>query len=86
MSIERFDDVCRGCSPALLDIKTGRPYPDSSPEMQLVDRLWGETTPEERRAWHRVTCQNSRAVLDLALAKGFADRIEAAFAAARGRK
>ena len=86
MSIERFDEVCRGCSPALLDIKTGRPYPDASPEMQLIDRLWGETTLEERRAWHRVTCQNSRALGDLSLAKGFADRVETTLASLRGPK
>jgi hypothetical protein len=86
MSLSRFDDECPGCRPAMVDVKTKRLFADDSVEMQIVNRLWSATTQEERQAWHRVTCQNSRAILDLSLAKGFADRIEAAFAAERGRK
>jgi hypothetical protein len=85
MSRARFDDECDGCRPAMVNVKTKRPYADDSFEMRIVNRLWSETTRVEREAWHRVTCQNSRAISDVALAKGFADRVEAAFVAARGR-
>ena len=85
MALIKFDDECAGCRPAMMDVKTKRLYADDSFEMQIVHQLWSETTREERQAWHRVTCQNSRALPDLVLAKGFADRIEAAFAAKRGR-
>jgi hypothetical protein len=65
----------------MVDVKTGRVYPDDSIEMKTVNRLWGQTTLQERQAWHRVTCQNSRSIVDVQIAQRFADRIEAAFAA-----
>lgn len=81
MSRERFDDECAGCRPAMVDVKTGRVLADDSVEMTIVNRLWGETSREERLAWHRFTCQNSRALVDVQLVKAFSDRLEAAFAA-----
>jgi hypothetical protein len=66
----------------MMDVKTGRPFADDSAEMVIVNRLWGETTVEERRAWHRVTCLNSQSIGDMQVAKTFADRVERAFAAA----
>jgi len=67
----------------MMDVKTGRLFADDSVEMITVNRLWSETTLKERQAWHRVTCQNSRSLVDLQFAKTFADRLEAAFAALR---
>lgn len=83
MAIDKFDDTCRGCRPAMMSVKTGQPLPDDAPEMVIVNRLWKETTLEERQAWHRMTCLNSRAVDDLRLSKAFADRVQAAFDAQR---
>lgn len=82
MALHRFDDECSGCRPAMFDAKTGRPYADDSPEMTIVNRVWSGTTLEERQAWHRFTCQNSRAVGDLRLTKAFTDRVQAALVAA----
>lgn len=82
MSREHFDSECPGCRPAMMDVKTGRQFADDSPEMTIVNRLWGETTAEERRAWHRFTCQNSRALGDVLLAKTFSDRVQAALTSA----
>jgi hypothetical protein len=82
MSREQFDDACAGCRPVMVDVKTGSVYADDSVEMVIVNRLWSETTLEERQAWHRFTCQSSRTIEDLRLAKAFTDRIAAAFAAA----
>ena len=81
MSLERFDDECPGCRPTMMDVKTGRLFADDSAEMVAVSRLWGETTPDERRAWHRFTCQNSRAPADMILVKAFSDRVQAALTA-----
>jgi hypothetical protein len=81
MSRDHFDDECAGCRPAMVDVKTGRPLADDSIEMTTVNRLWGETTLEERQAWHRVTCQNSRALPDMKHTKAFVDRLEAALVA-----
>ena len=78
MSLQKFDDECRGCKPAMMDVQTGKVLPDDSPSMQIVLRLWGETTLAERQAWHRVTCQNSRAPEDLRFAQVFTQRVQKA--------
>lgn len=86
MPREYFDDECPGCRPAMMDVKTGRPFADDSAEMKVVNHLWGETTAEERRAWHRVTCQNSQSLVDLRIAKAFTDRVQDALTSAAERK
>ena len=86
MSRALFNDECLGCRPAMMDVKTKRVFADDSVEMAIVNRLWSETTIEERRAWHRVTCQNSRLLVDVQITKAFVDRLEAAFAAAAKKK
>lgn len=70
----------------MVNMQTKRPYADDSVEMTTVNRLWSETTLDERRAWHRVTCQNSRSLVDVQIAKTFVDRLEAAFAAVAKKK
>lgn len=81
MSRERFDDECTDCRPTVVDVKTGRVFADDSTEMVIVNRLWAGTSREERLAWHRFTCQNSRSLGDIQIVKAFSDRLEAAFAA-----
>jgi len=66
----------------MLDVKTGRVLADDSTEMVIVNHLWAGTSREERLAWHRFTCQNSRSLMDIQLVKAFSDRLEAAFAGA----
>jgi hypothetical protein len=75
MSRQEHSDDCPGCEPAMLD-RTGKRVPDDAPEMQVVLKLWKETTSEERKAWHSVTCKNSREPADLSLAGGFVERIQ----------
>ena len=84
MSWKAFDDECRGCKPALMDVKTGKVLPDSSPSMKIILQLWSETTLAERQAWHRVTCQNSRSLIDLQFAKDFTDRVQRALTPPEG--
>ena len=86
MSYEHFDEECPGCRPAMVDVKTMQPFADDSPEMKTVRRLWGETSREERLAWHRFTCQNSRSLMDVQLVKTFSDRLEAALGASTKRE
>ncbi len=78
MSRDSHDDNCTSCRPALIDVATGRAMPDSSPEMQIVLRVWATTTLEERRAFHRVTVNNGQDPEDLALVQGVSSRIQAA--------
>ena len=80
MTLREFDDGCRGCKPAMLDVKTGEASPDDSPEMKIVLRVWRATTLVERKAWHRVTCQNSLTPQDLRFAQVFSKRVQEALA------
>ena len=67
MSKEHFDDDCPGCRPVILDVKTMKKFPADSMEQKTIDRVWSQTTPEVRQAFHRVTCQNSRDPKDIAI-------------------
>lgn len=78
MSRESHDDECAGCRPVLLNPATGEVMLEGRPEMVAVLRVWGETTREEREAFHRVTCDNSREAVDLALLRGVTDRMQGA--------
>jgi hypothetical protein len=61
-----------------MNIETGRVEPDDSPSMKIVLQVWSKTTLAERQAWHRVTCQNSRSIVDLQVAQDFTQRVQAA--------
>lgn len=78
MSVEKFSEDCPGCRPALFDSKTGKRLAPDSPEMLAVNAIWAETVKQEREAFHRVTCQNSRAPSDMRLVQGIIDQIKAA--------
>ena len=65
MSRQKFDDQCSGCRPAVVDAKTGKVLPDDSPQMRCVLSVWAGTTREEREAFHRFTCLNSRTKSDI---------------------
>ena len=82
MSKDQFSDDCPGCRPAIMKVRngkpTGQPLPDDSPEMRAVLGVWDALTPGEKQAWHRFTCQNSRTLVDLSVAKKFGDRVEEA--------
>src|SRR3954462_8217070 len=76
MSWKKFDDACPGCQPVILDMTSGvpRPLPDSSPAQQAAMRVWNRTTPEERAAFHRFPCLNSRAPYDVIVVTQFGER------------
>ena len=75
MSFEYFENDCPGCKPVLLDQKTMRQMPETSPEMQAVLGVWAKTTLEERQAFHRFTCQNSRTPADMAVMSDLGERM-----------
>jgi len=77
MSREQFSDDCPGCRPAL--IRDGKVVPDDDPMMVVILRVWDrETTLNERKAWHRVTCQNSQKPSDLKMASEIAQKMQQA--------
>lgn len=80
MSIEQFDDECKGCKPAIIDAKTGKVEPDDSPVMKVVMRVWAATTLAERKAFHNVCCLNSREQGDMKVMAELSARISAAAA------
>lgn len=78
MSSKIYDDYCPGCLPVLLDPDTMERLPDDSPEMITLHNVWSNTTLEERQAFHKVTCQNSRDPMVLHTFNLVTKRIEAA--------
>jgi hypothetical protein len=50
MSIEKFDDDCPGCRPAIIDIKTKKVLPDDHPVMAAMLRIWAETSAPPARS------------------------------------
>jgi hypothetical protein len=76
VSIKIYDPDCPGCKPAAMDPTTGKVLPDSHPLMQRILWAWGQTSREQREAWHNVTCQNSRDPHDMKLAQKFINSIE----------
>jgi hypothetical protein len=80
MSLEKHEDDCPGCKPALLDIKTGQRLPNDDPRMIVINKVWAGTTRAEREAFHRVTCLNSRAIPDLRVMERIAAKFQKAIA------
>lgn len=79
MSNFRSDDHnpegCSGCRPAVFDPDTG--VIDEA-LTAIAGRIYDATTPETRRAWHRVTCLNSRDFIDVNLAKSMVAALQKA--------
>ena len=49
---------CEGCKPVVFDPVTGQPDVKLT---QVVENVWStQTNKAQRKAWHRVTCLNSR--------------------------
>lgn len=84
MSWERFDENCKGCRPVIIDTRTGKAFPDDSPQMVAVMELWSKTSRAQRVAFHRVTCLNSRDMVDLFIIESLSRRIGEALASCAG--
>ncbi len=76
-----FEDHDTDNHPAIIDATTGRVLPDDHPAVKLAAQLYrNETTLAERRAWHAVTCLNSRTPEDLRLYSHVVEIIKPAMA------
>jgi len=60
----------------MVDVKTGRVLPEDDPAMVKILEIWAATTLNERQAYHRVMCLNSRDPLDLFFVRGIVARFE----------
>lgn len=69
---EHNPEGCRGCRPVVFDPTTGKIALAPTAKAFIA---FMATTPETRKAWHRVTCLNSRDPNDMALAKELVDAI-----------
>jgi len=67
MSREVFDPECAGCRPVLIDPETGKITPETDPVMVAILEAWKWIPRDQKEAWHRFTCQNSRDPNDLRL-------------------
>lgn len=73
---------CPGCRPAAIDMATGQV---DARLTALAQQAWGKTSRRQRKAWHRVTCLNSRDPYEVELAQRVARLIQAEFDAATTR-
>lgn len=83
MTVGKFSDECEGCLPALWDTQTQRRLGPETPEMKAIMAVWGETTKQEREAFHRVTCLNSRTPSDMRLVGGLNEQFRQALGRVR---
>lgn len=60
----------------MLDPRTLECLPADHPAMAALIRAWARSTPQEREAFHRTTCLNSRTPEDLALVDDFLHRVQ----------
>lgn len=54
----------------------GSVLPDDHPVMAAILKVWAETTPHERVAWHAFCCQNARDSLTMALIPGLQRKMQ----------
>jgi hypothetical protein len=78
-SEDHSPENCPGCRPVVFELGTQKV---NKLLTGLAEKAWGQTTPGQRKAWHRVTCLNSREAADQILAQGVMQLIEREFKAA----
>jgi hypothetical protein len=62
-----YRDDCEGCQPALMDPTTGIKFAEDSPEIVAIRGWWKTVTLDDKKAFHRVCCFNSRDPGDLSI-------------------
>jgi hypothetical protein len=75
VSWEAYEEDCPDCRPAMVDMKTGQVMPDDAPMMRFVLEVFKGLTLAEKQAWHRFTCQNSRAPADLKVIESITQKL-----------
>jgi hypothetical protein len=68
-------DDWTGCRPVVL-VQPGADPADTAVVVAAVQQVWTSLPDEDRQAYHRVTCQRSRARLDLAVAHRIAEQMQ----------
>jgi hypothetical protein len=76
-----YDPQCPHCTPALMHPETGNVYPDDSPEMRAIMRVWNGAPFKQRTAYIAVTVHNSRDPHDLSTVAPLLNLIERALKA-----
>jgi hypothetical protein len=70
-------EKCPGCRPLVFDPKTGE---RSQFLTEMAGKVYDAAPPEQRRAWHRVTCLNSRDLRDIDLSSKIIEALQKAVA------
>jgi len=77
MSNFRADDHspegCPGCRPVVFDPVSGLPHAKLT---AIGEKVFDAATPDQRKAWHRVTCLDSRDPIDITLAHKIVEGIQ----------
>lgn len=78
-NVEQYnpDGECENCLPIIINVKTGKVMtPEEFPPLKIMIDIYRKLTLEEKHAWHRVTCEHSRASSDLTLVQPFIEEIQ----------
>lgn len=76
MSKGKFGEDCPGCLPAIFNMKTKKVMtPEEFPPLKIIIDLFKDLTSEQKHAWHRITCQNSRTPKDMELVTPFIETV-----------
>jgi hypothetical protein len=67
---------CQGCRPVVFDPKTGKIERQVT---AVAGEIFDAASPDARKAFHRVTCLNSRDPIDITLAKTITKALEMRF-------
>lgn len=63
-----YDENCDGCQPAIADAITGRPLPDTHPNVIAIRRAFKEQCSDaQRRGWHKCVMTGSQDPIDKGL-------------------
>jgi hypothetical protein len=68
---------CEGCKPVVFDPKRKTIHDEMTAK---AIKIYESMTPESRRAWHRVTCLNSRDPIDIQQAEILVESLNKAMA------
>jgi hypothetical protein len=73
LSDDHNPEGCPGCRPVVFDPQTGK---IAAGLTEAAGQAFDSVSPESRKAWHRVTCLNSRDPIDLILAKKIIEALQ----------
>lgn len=71
MSKAKYENDCKGCEPAAMDMMTKTTLPEGHPVSIGMAVAWARCGRKTREAWHAFTCLSSKRPKDIRLVDAF---------------